>query len=751
MPAIRLGEEHNLHRSVEVLQDTPGHGLALFGPGHGYTGEDPGQHDGRRCFPQAQGCRSGIPVHEIGILVQRVSRQVEPDPVLFHLEALRLGPVRYVGKHEGLSDVFRGELLQAEQGTLGIVPAACRPLCLVEEGFQHLEHGPAVRMDPVKGAGLDESLHDAAVHPGQGDPVQERGDVREGAVPLTFFEHRIHRVLSQVLDGPQAEADAVVRDHELETALVDVRAEDRNAFLPALCDMLGDFIRVVHVERQVRSHELPEVVGLEVCGLIGDQCIRRGMGLVEPIIGELLHEVEDLPGLVPVHAALHGPRHEDLPLGGHLLADLLAHGAPEKVRLAQRVARHLLGDLHDLLLVDDDAVGLLQDLLQEGMGVINVLPAVSPVHIGWDEVHGSRPVQCHGSDDVLELLRLELPEHASHARAFELEHARCVAVADELVGEPVVEGYCRDVQVDSLGPQDVNGLCDDGERLEAQHIELDKAHALDALHVVLADEHALLVDIHRDMGGQGVFVRYDDPAGMDRGMPAQAFQGPGDLDEPAHHRIALHELLQPRFGLDGLLESDVEVVRNELGNPVHIGIAHAEHPADVPDDGLGLHIAEGCDLAHVLGTVTVLHVLDDLIPAVLAEIHIDIRHAPAFWVEEPFEQQVPPDGVDVGDPQAVGSERTRCAAPAGANRDTVVLGILDVVGNDEEIARETHGLDDLELFGEPSGVVLRDGFSNPRLESGPGLLFDDLFQAPVFPCGIDGEAVSVLGDVDVAQ
>lgn len=63
------------------------------------------------------------------------------------------------------------------------------------------------------------------------------------------------------------------------------------------------------------------------------------------------------------------------------------------------------------------------------------------------------------------------------------------------------------------------------------------------------------------MGGQGVFVRYDDPAGMDRGMPAQAFQGPGDLDEPAHHRIALHELLQPQFvALMACSEIDVEVV-----------------------------------------------------------------------------------------------------------------------------------------------------------------------------------------------
>ena len=63
-------------------------------------------------------------------------------------------------------------------------------------------------------------------------------------------------------------------------------------------------------------------------------------------------------------AALRGALDEALALLRHLLGLLLAHGAAQHVGLAQRVAGQAIGDLHHLFLVDDDAVGLFQDLLQ---------------------------------------------------------------------------------------------------------------------------------------------------------------------------------------------------------------------------------------------------------------------------------------------------------------------------------------------------------------------------------------------------
>ena len=56
-----------------------------------------------------------------------------------------------------------------------------------------------------------------------------------------------------------------------------------------------------------------------------------------------------------------------LPLPLHILGLLLGHGPAHHVRLAQGIARQLLEDLDDLLLVHDAAVGAGEDRLQLGV------------------------------------------------------------------------------------------------------------------------------------------------------------------------------------------------------------------------------------------------------------------------------------------------------------------------------------------------------------------------------------------------
>ncbi len=82
------------------------------------------------------------------------------------------------------------------------------------------------------------------------------------------------------------------------------------------------------------------------------------MRLVEAVGGEGLHLVEDLAGELGPAALLGGAVEEAHALARHLLRLLLAHRAAQIVGVAERVAGEHLRDLHHLLLVDDDAVGL---------------------------------------------------------------------------------------------------------------------------------------------------------------------------------------------------------------------------------------------------------------------------------------------------------------------------------------------------------------------------------------------------------
>ena len=103
------------------------------------------------------------------------------------------------------------------------------------------------------------------------------------------------------------------------------------------------------------------------------------MRLVEAVAGELLHQVEDLLDLLLREAAFQRAFDEALALLRHLLGLLLAHRAAQQVGVAQRVAGEPVRDLHHLFLVDDDAVGFLEDLLQLGQIVDDLLAAVLAV------------------------------------------------------------------------------------------------------------------------------------------------------------------------------------------------------------------------------------------------------------------------------------------------------------------------------------------------------------------------------------
>ena len=68
-----------------------------------------------------------------------------------------------------------------------------------------------------------------------------------------------------------------------------------------------------------------------------------------------------------------GASDEALAVRGHFLGFLLAHRAAQQVGFAKRIARDDVRDLHHLFLVDDDAVGFRQDLLQLRQLVFDLL------------------------------------------------------------------------------------------------------------------------------------------------------------------------------------------------------------------------------------------------------------------------------------------------------------------------------------------------------------------------------------------
>ena len=139
----------------------------------------------------------------------------------------------------------------------------------------------------------------------------------------------------------------------------------------------------------------------------------------------------------------------------------------------------------------------------------------------------------------------------------------------------------------------------------------------------------------------------------------QAFELLRDVEGAAGDRIAVALGLQPRLVLDGALERDRvrRILRHELAELVDLAVGHLQHAADVAENAARLQSAEGDDLGDAVAAVAPLHILDDFVAPVLAEVDVEIRHRYALGIEKALEQQPKADRIEIGDGQRISDQR----------------------------------------------------------------------------------------------
>ena len=134
----------------------------------------------------------------------------------------------------------------------------------------------------------------------------------------------------------------------------------------------------------------------------------------------------------------------------------------------------------------------------------------------------------------------------------------------------------------------------------------------------------------------------------------------------------------------------------------------------------------------MIAAVFLLDVADDLVPALLAEVDVEVRHGHALGVEEALEQQAPAQGIETGDGERPGHHRARARAASGTDRNALALGPLDEIGDDQEITRVAHLLDDRELVFHALPVAARRRLARRLVHGGR----EDLFLQAPFQTGL---------------
>ena len=192
-------------------------------------------------------------------------------------------------------------------------------------------------------------------------------------------------------------------------------------------------------------------------------------------------------------------------------------------------------------------------------------------------------------------------------------------------------------------------------------------------------------------------------------MASHPLQRPRRIDQLGDLRVRLVGLPQLRPLLQRLLDGHHPEgrrhVRHQPRHPVHIGVGHPQGAADVADGRLRPQRPEGDDLGHPVVAVPLRRVADHLVPPVLGEVQVHVRHLPPLHVQEPLEHQPVLQRVDLRHPQAVEDHR-RCRRPAHRHEDAPAAGVLGEVVHHQDVVAEARLAHHLQLVLQPPPRLL---------------------------------------------
>src|SRR5690606_30756858 len=109
-----------------------------------------------------------------------------------------------------------------------------------------------------------------------------------------------------------------------------------------------------------------------------------------------------------------------------------------------------------------------------------------------------------------------------------------------------------------------------------------------------------------------------------------------------------------------------------------------QHTGNIFDRHFSSHSTVGHDVGYLVFAIFIHYVVDHFLPAGIIEVGIDIRHTFSLRVQEPFEQQVVFDRINVSDADTIRHHGSRSRPPAGPHKHTQVASCPDEVGYNQE-------------------------------------------------------------------
>ena len=457
-----------------------------------------------------------------------------------------------------------------------------------------------------------------------------------------------------------------------------------------------------------RCHKLDRIIRLQISGLIAHQPIGSGVRLVKTVICELIEQVPDLGCLTLLDLIFLRPRKELRLLRIHRFLDFLTHSPAQHICAAEGVSRHLSGNLHHLFLIDDDALRLIKDRIDQRMNALPLLALVLDVAVFRNVFHRPRTIERNERNNVLYAGRPQLAQRITHPRALHLKHANRICAAIKIVSRLVVERYGRQINLRPPRLQNINGPLQDCQCFQAEEIELHQSGRLNPFHVKLRHRHIRArITIERDQLVQRPVPDHN-TSGVSRRIAQQPFDRLPNIQQSLDRLVSLFLFFQARFlftRADNRHRLNA-LDRDHLRQAVYLPIRHLQHTPDIAHRRLRLQGSKSNNLRDPVPAIAALNVGNHFLAPILTKIDVEIRHRNTLRIEKPLEQQTIAQRIKVGNRQRPGHQRPRPRSTPRPDRNIVVLRPFDKICNDQKVTGKAHPLDDTQLKIKPLVILL---------------------------------------------
>ena len=165
-----------------------------------------------------------------------------------------------------------------------------------------------------------------------------------------------------------------------------------------------------------------------------------------------------------------------------------------------------------------------------------------------------------------------------------------------------------------------------------------------------------------------------------------------------HLLVIFIKLPKLRVYLKRTFYRNIQLIRYHLGNTVAKIVRQVQRTSYITNHAFCRHRTECDNLYNLIRAIFLTYIVDNLLPALIAKININIRHRYTLRIEKTLKKKTIAYRVNVRNLQTIRNNGAGCASAPRTYGNAVLTRPVNKIPNNQEVVHISHILYDIQLI-----------------------------------------------------